>query len=431
MSSPAQLETLALLERLGGSISLVSVLIIFLTYGTIARVRNPRNTFIVFASIANVGASIGCIISQDGLHSGEDSPLCRAQSFLVHMFMQSDAWWSFGMSFNTYLVVSGHTNPNTFNKWLYSLICFGGPFITGFTLFFISDPIRGPVYGATTVWCWIREDWASIRVFTSYIFVWICIIGSLILNTIVGYRIFHTRNQIRNFSNSQSQHSAIDNQLPLTNTRSNTQGSEHPMIVTNVSITLAPASNIAKPMPICVNSTLQTPETFLHNQTSRRSLAITSHSGSNNIPKTPRIVKTTKGVISRFRLQDPVKQAYLRTTFMFTLSVLVTWVPASINRIRSMQGGGVPYSNQVVMAAVMPLQGLWNALIFFITSHKVLREVAREKWGLWVLKSTTIDGEVVERVAIGEAHVDEDPDRTDSGSDIELRHVSRSSMKGN
>ena len=52
-------------ERVGGSISLVSVLIIFVTYGLIARLRNPRDTFIVFASIANVGAS-GPNCPQDG-----------------------------------------------------------------------------------------------------------------------------------------------------------------------------------------------------------------------------------------------------------------------------------------------------------------------------------------------------------------------------
>lgn len=85
MFSTSQLALLALLARLGGSISLVSVLIIFVAYGSIARIRNPRNSFIVFASIANMGASIACVISQDGLHHGEDSALCRTQSFIIHM----------------------------------------------------------------------------------------------------------------------------------------------------------------------------------------------------------------------------------------------------------------------------------------------------------------------------------------------------------
>ena len=85
MFSATQLALLALLERLGGCISLAFCLLIFVTYGSIRRLRNPRNTFIVFASIANVGASIGCIIARDGLARGEDSVLCRTQSFMVHM----------------------------------------------------------------------------------------------------------------------------------------------------------------------------------------------------------------------------------------------------------------------------------------------------------------------------------------------------------
>lgn len=82
-----QTQTLALLERVGGCISLVSVLLIFIAYGLVPRVRNPRNTFIVFASIANLGASIACIIARDGLELGEDSALCRTQSFMLHMLV--------------------------------------------------------------------------------------------------------------------------------------------------------------------------------------------------------------------------------------------------------------------------------------------------------------------------------------------------------
>ncbi|KAF5570810.1 G coupled receptor like, partial [Fusarium phyllophilum] len=237
----------------------------------------------MFASIANLGVSIGTVISRDGLARGEDSTLCMAQSFLVHM--QSDAWWSLGMSVNTFRIVFFQSNPHTFNKWLYSLICFGGPFISGFPLFFISTPARGPVYGVTTV--------------------------------------------------------------AETNTDTDIQGSEDTP-VTTVSDTQKLAAMTAVPIsPI------------------QKQQSSSSATGS------------TK---SRFWLKDPIKRAYLFTTFMFTLSVLVTWVPASITRIHSLLNRDVPYSYQVAIAAVMPLQGLWNALIFFTASRGVLKDVIQDNW---------------------------------------------------
>ncbi|WAO93449.1 Hypothetical protein NCS54_01099700 [Fusarium falciforme] len=145
--TPNQAHTLALLERIGGCLSLIAVFFIFIAYGLMSRLRNPRNTFIVMASIANLGASIACIIARDGLAAGQDSALCKAQAFMLQMFIQSDAWWALGMTINTLLVVLGRTNPNTFHAWQYCLICFGGPFTIAFTLLFISTPARGPASG--------------------------------------------------------------------------------------------------------------------------------------------------------------------------------------------------------------------------------------------------------------------------------------------
>ncbi|KAF5642022.1 hypothetical protein F52700_3202 [Fusarium sp. NRRL 52700] len=252
MFSDSQLERLALLERVFSSISLVAVLLIFVTYGSIPRLRNPRNTFIVFASIANLGASIGTVIARDGLARGENSALCRAQSFLVHMQVTSVSWEQLR-----------------------------------FTLFFISTPARGPVYGATT--------------------------GA------------------------------------ETNTDTDIQESFDPH-VTAASDTqkLAATAKTLEPIP-----------------PKQKQQSSSSAAGS------------TK---SRFWLKDPIKRAYLFTTFMFTLSVLVTWVPASITRIHSLLNRDVPYSYQVAIAAVMPLQGLWNALIFFTTSRTILKNVIRDKW---------------------------------------------------
>ncbi|KAI8414079.1 hypothetical protein FOFC_07370 [Fusarium oxysporum] len=310
-------------------------------------------------------------------------------------FMQSDAWWSLGMSVNTFRIVFFQSNPHTFNKWLYSLICFGGPFISGFTLFFIATPARGPVYGATTTWCWIRESWVSIRLFTSYIFVWICIATSIILNTVVGFRLFRARNEARGILNSRIESTVADHQtVTETNTDTDVQVSEHTS-VTAVSDAqkLAPNATNVEPIP--------------PNQKQQSSSSATG---------------STK---SKFWLKDPIKRAYLFTTFMFTLSVLVTWVPASITRIHSLLNRDVPYSYQVAIAAVMPLQGLWNAMIFFTTSRVVIRSVIQDKWGLWVSKSTKIDSDLVEREAAARLRVHGHTDTTDSGSDVELRRLAR------
>lgn len=80
-----QIRTIVTLERIGGSISLVAVFFIFIAYGFVRRVRNVQNTFIVFASISNVGASIACIIALDGLVLGEEASLCQTQAFLFQM----------------------------------------------------------------------------------------------------------------------------------------------------------------------------------------------------------------------------------------------------------------------------------------------------------------------------------------------------------
>lgn len=76
---------LVLFERIGGSTSLLAVLLIFIAYALVPKVRNVQNTFIVFASVANVGASCASIIAMDGLELGVASSLCQAQSFMFHM----------------------------------------------------------------------------------------------------------------------------------------------------------------------------------------------------------------------------------------------------------------------------------------------------------------------------------------------------------
>lgn len=81
----SQIFSLIILERTGGCLSLFAVCLIFVAYGLFPKLRTVPNTFIVFASVANAGASVGAIIAYDGMYDGAESSLCQAQGFLFEM----------------------------------------------------------------------------------------------------------------------------------------------------------------------------------------------------------------------------------------------------------------------------------------------------------------------------------------------------------
>lgn len=83
--SDKQLQVVIALERVGASLSLFGIALILITYALFKRLRTIPNLFIVFASIANIGASIACVIGYDGILQGEESTLCQAQAFLLEM----------------------------------------------------------------------------------------------------------------------------------------------------------------------------------------------------------------------------------------------------------------------------------------------------------------------------------------------------------
>lgn len=72
---------------------------------------------------------------------------------------------------------------------------------------------------------------------------------------------------------------------------------------------------------------------------------------------------------------DPVKRAYLGTSLKFGISVFVTWTPSSINRVYSI---AYPDDSSFPLFAassvVLPLQGVWNAIIYFTSNGDVVKE---------------------------------------------------------
>lgn len=82
---------------------------------------------------------------------------------------------------------------------------------------------------------------------------------------------------------------------------------------------------------------------------------------------------------ARLRRLDPVKLAYLRTSFVFALSVLVTWTPSSINRVYTLaHPQDSSFGLNMASAVVLPLQGVWNCVIYSALSWAVLLEEVTE-----------------------------------------------------
>ncbi|KAH6958383.1 hypothetical protein DER45DRAFT_643760 [Fusarium avenaceum] len=441
----SQRHTLVLFERIGGSISLAAVLMIFVAYALVPRVRNVQNTFIVFASVANIGACCASIIAMDGLELGVASPLCQAQSFMFHMFMQSDPWWSLAMAFNVFLVFFFRAKPDSFRRWwwVYCLICYGGPFAIAIALLLVRNPNRGLVFGQATIWCWVNRDWENIRIYTYYMLIWVCIAGSILFYFMVGWHVFRTRNRLKSLTASKTREPA-----PIEQPQSQTsqqrqvdflsvpQDCFYGTIVTEVQVVHStPSANHlpTEPRPAYIARSSSPQISFdeapsvmqgsnSHYFSTSISPGITRPEQSSGSPLR-RITSATSRTVNKFVIDDPIKRAYLRTSFLFALSVLVTWIPSSLNRIHSWLMGTSPFEYHAATAAVLPLQGLWNAVIFFVTSGGPLREWFRNFGN----QPTLQEREMAEIRGDHDEHVgrsgDSFLDDTDSGSDVELRRM--------
>jgi hypothetical protein len=95
---------------------------------------------------------------------------------------------------------------------------------------------------------------------------------------------------------------------------------------------------------------------------------------------------------------DRSTTAYSRVAFLFFASNLITWVPASINRVYSIYHPETPsFVLNVAAAIVLPLQGLWNCVIYLIVNWPLLVGIFAE-WRRKVRRGRSeVSGEGEER----------------------------------
>jgi len=94
---------------------------------------------------------------------------------------------------------------------------------------------------------------------------------------------------------------------------------------------------------------------------------------ASGMPQTPR----TPGLFpKRPNSMDKVKWAYTKVALLFAVSILITWVPASVNRVYGLRYPSNPsFVLNIGSALVLPLQGFWNTVIYFTTSLTICKGV--------------------------------------------------------
>ncbi|KAF5023685.1 hypothetical protein F66182_4251 [Fusarium sp. NRRL 66182] len=428
--SPEQIDCLITIERVGAGCSMVAILLLLLSYGLFKKLRTTPNLFLVFASVANASASVASMIGYDGLERGESSHLCQAQAFIFEWFMQSDPWWSLAMAINVFLVFFCNADPRTFRKyaWLYCVICFGGPLIPAVVLISIRDAPDGLIFGDATLWCWIGTDWSIVRLYAYYIPIWIFSLFSIMIYVAVGYRVFHHRNQLKHMVIDPLESLEKNGGIPYSSSehRGSSEAVAFPTNASEGDNTDSCLQNLTSRREFYgtavteVQITSEVPRQAAHHELS---LPAAVHSGTSpariqswgvpasfdnlepsycgrghrfetvctceRVPQPPSTMMTRlRAVKSNASLKlkrfDPVKMAYLRTSFIFGFAVLITWIPSSVNRLYSLtHHDRISFSLSVASGCVLPLQGVWNTIIYFSTSWKTFCEEYHAAMARW------------------------------------------------
>lgn len=84
--------------------------------------------------------------------------------------------------------------------------------------------------------------------------------------------------------------------------------------------------------------------------------------------------------------------SYCKCAILFFLSLLITWVPSSINRVYSLiHPDIVSFPLLYISAFVLPLQGFWNAVIYIATSLPACQALFSQMVDSWAPETKIVE----------------------------------------
>ncbi|MCJ1272515.1 hypothetical protein MMC21_000301 [Puttea exsequens] len=396
-----QLHDLEVTERIASCFSLLGTSFILFTFVYSPAFRKPVNRLIFYASWGNTMMNIATLISQTGIRAGGDSHLCQFQGFLIQMFLPADALWNLAMAINVYLTLFRKRNAQQLKalEWRYHVMCYGTTFLIAFIYIFIETSARGKMYGPATLWCWIDIKWVAFRIALCYAPAWCCILISMFIYIIAGREIFAKRRQLRAFSNP-TRPVPVKIENPFTSFKTTEVEVTRELAVIRTpslsQVYLSPQDKSrtqqSSPQQDQHSGYLETdpPHTSPAKQGyDQYSVNIASQPISSPFNVAPQVrpsaVRMTTGQQRNNTAALEANTAawgYTKVALLFFVSLLVTWVPSSINRVYSLvhpELVSLPFT--YASGIVLPLMGFWNAVIYFTTSWSAVRSLFADLFG--------------------------------------------------
>lgn len=347
-------------ERVASCFSLIGTIFIFVTFVSSPNFRKPINRLVFYASWGNTLCNIGTLMSESPIRAGADSHLCQFQGFLIQMFVPADALWNLAMAINVYLTLFKKYNAQQLKalEWKYHLMAYGAPFVIAFIFIFVENEERGKIYGPAVLWCWLSHDWDFLRIAVCYGPAWVCIIASFAIYIMAGREIFKKRHQLRAFSNPSDDH----NYAYKTTDYQVTSDFES-----------LPLKNISEAFISPADRKSSNPRDPSHVSYPKYNVKISAAPRPSILHHTSIEYKQQKK--NRAALEaNRAAFGYTKVASLFFVSLLVTWVPSSINRVYSLiypESISVPYA--YAAGIVLSLMGFWNSVIYVTTSRAACR----------------------------------------------------------
>lgn len=224
------------------------------------------------------------------------------------------------------------------------------------------------------IWCWIDNEWADVRIYAYYGPVWIYLMITFIIYLRVGIEIFRKRSALRAFGSGGATHASLTSgsasQMGYRNSRVSMTSFSQPVFTctrtTEVEVT-STQNNLAVPTP-----------THLQLSSSQQEGNFVDITADEKDEPRRRLRNIPRDWYRPFRrhldCMDKIKMAYTKCALLFACSIVITWVPSSANRVYGLSHASDPsFALNIAAAAVLPLQGFWNAAIFFWTSWAIVK----------------------------------------------------------